>query len=166
MLFFGFLDEPEDVINTTNHILLIFKTFLYKYRNTSPTFLFACIKNVATIEGHLCTSDIHCQRHDLKWGNILNLLSVFREYGVSVDLGMFLYQFYPFIRIGRFFTSVRECSECVCALSQFFPALFFRLQCQVVLLVSMFLILILFSVIILYFYISSTILAPILAYFT
>lgn len=73
---FGFLDEPEDVINTTNHILLIFKTFLYKYRNrnTSPTFLFACIKNVATIEGLLCTSDNHRQRHNLKWGNILNLL--------------------------------------------------------------------------------------------
>ena len=72
---FGFLNEPEDSFTTTNHILLIFKIFLYKYRNrdTSPTFLFACIKNVATIEGQLCISDKDRQRHNRKWGNIVNL---------------------------------------------------------------------------------------------
>ena len=72
---FGFLNEPEDSFTTTNHILLIFKIFLYKYRNrdTSPTFLFACIKNVATIEGHMCISDKDRQRHNRKWGNIVNL---------------------------------------------------------------------------------------------
>ena len=71
---FGFLNEPEDSFTTTNHILLIFKIFLYKYRNrdTSPAFLFACIKNVATIEGHLCISDKDRQRHNRKWGNIVN----------------------------------------------------------------------------------------------
>ena len=55
---FGFLDEPSNSYNIANHILLIFKIFIFKNRNSSPTssMLFARIKSVANIESQLCYS--------------------------------------------------------------------------------------------------------------
>ena len=73
---FVFLDDPVDILNITNHILLIFKIFLYKYRTKNPTFslLLARIKNTANIESHLCHTVNHRVRHNSKWGNIIDIL--------------------------------------------------------------------------------------------
>ena len=72
---FLFFKEPEDNTNITNHILLIFKIFLFKNRTHKPTLisLLARIKNIANIEGHLCFTDKQWNRHNKKWGKIINL---------------------------------------------------------------------------------------------
>ena len=49
----GFLDEPPDTFNVVNHILIIYKIFIFKNRdkNLSIYHLLAKIKNVVKIEG-------------------------------------------------------------------------------------------------------------------
>ena len=71
----GFLDDSTEFFNATNHILLIFKIFLFKHRTFKPSLilLFAEIKNIIHIEGQLCSNDRQRAQYNDKWGNILNM---------------------------------------------------------------------------------------------
>ena len=68
----GFLGDTTIM----NHILLIFKIFLYKNRSSNPTLisLVAKIKNVSVIEKQLCFTDRQRNFYNQKWGSILNTL--------------------------------------------------------------------------------------------
>ena len=71
---FGFLEEPKETSNATNHILLIFKIFLFKNRSLKPTItmLLAKLKNIVKIEGQLCFTERQSIMYNQKWGKILN----------------------------------------------------------------------------------------------
>ena len=73
---FGFLDDSIEVTNATNHILLIFKIFLFKNRTfkPTPTLLFAIINNIINIEGQLCFTSRQRNKHSQKWGKMLKLV--------------------------------------------------------------------------------------------
>ena len=71
----GFLDENDNDKIIKNHILLMFKFFLFKFRNKYPTFdfLISFIRNVEVIERKL----IHVGQatyHNEKWDKILPFL--------------------------------------------------------------------------------------------
>ena len=72
---FGFISEFSDKNNIDNHILLIFKIFLFKNRTYNPTLnlLLARIKNIAKIEGQLCFTEKQRVRYNQKWGFLDNL---------------------------------------------------------------------------------------------
>ena len=71
---FGFLDEPDETRDIANHILLIFKIFLFKNRTFKPTskLLFARIKNAANIESQLCLTNKQRTRYNQKWQKVFN----------------------------------------------------------------------------------------------
>ena len=71
----GFLDEPLDTFSAVNHVLIIFKIFLFKNRakNPSVNHLVARIKNIAKIEGQQCFTERSRVKHNHKWGFIFNL---------------------------------------------------------------------------------------------
>ena len=73
---FGFLEEPKETSNATNHILLIFKIFLFKNRSLKPTItmLLAKLKNIVKIEGQLCFTERQSIMYNQKWGKVLNCL--------------------------------------------------------------------------------------------
>ena len=73
--YIGFIDESPEFFNTTNHLLIIFKIFIYKYRSLNPSsnLLFAKIKNVVTIEKHMCKSMKQRDNFQKKWGAIYNI---------------------------------------------------------------------------------------------
>ena len=70
----GFTEKCDDFY-TKNHILLIFKIFIYKYRNKFPTsaYLFSKIKAVAELEIASCTAAKRALCLE-KWENVISLL--------------------------------------------------------------------------------------------
>ena len=71
----GFTDDSA-IHHIVNHILLIFKIFLYKYRSKNPTFmlLLSKIKNVIEVEKRLCFSDRRRIKFHSKWSKILDII--------------------------------------------------------------------------------------------
>ena len=75
--FFGFRYENADDYLIINHILLIFKIFLFKYRIKKPTLdmFFLKISNYEKLERQLClTSQKHFEFHTKKWSKIMEYL--------------------------------------------------------------------------------------------
>ena len=72
---FGFISDYAEKNNIDNHILLIFKIFLFKNRTYNPALnlLLARIKNIAKIEGQLCFTEKQLDRYSHKWGFLDNL---------------------------------------------------------------------------------------------
>ena len=71
----GFTNDSA-IHDIVNHILLIFKIFLYKYRSKNPTFmlLLSKIKNVIEVEKRLCFSDRRRFKFHSKWSKILDII--------------------------------------------------------------------------------------------
>ena len=70
----GFTDQHSD-INTVNHLLLIFKYFVYKNRskNLSQNLLFKTIKSTIDIELKSCALSARFQKINKKWEKIIHL---------------------------------------------------------------------------------------------
>ena len=63
----------SDGTNTQNHLLLIFKCFVFKYRNKSPNsmFLYDYIKSIADLEKASCEAPAKIVTINKKWDNIM-----------------------------------------------------------------------------------------------
>ena len=72
----GFFDDESDNFCLINHILLIFKIFLFKFRakNPTPILLLSKLKQAIDLELCLCHSDRTKDRFNAKWKGILSVL--------------------------------------------------------------------------------------------
>ena len=72
----GFFEDSAVNFCLSNHLLIIFKTFLFKYRTLNPTpiLLLSKIKQVILLERSLCHSASARLKFDAKWRNILSIL--------------------------------------------------------------------------------------------
>ena len=95
---FGFTSSSDDA-NTKNHILLIFKCFVYKYRNKSPNsrFLFDYVKSIAELEKSSCEVPAKVVTINKKWEKLIPYLWVFLlpfsltiSFTLSLSLSLFL----------------------------------------------------------------------------
>ena len=70
----GFTDQHSDM-NTVNHLLLIFKYFVYKNRSKklSQNLLFKTIKSTIDIELKSCALSARFQKINRKWEKIIHL---------------------------------------------------------------------------------------------
>ena len=72
----GFFEDSASNFCLSNHILIIFKTFLFKYRSLNPTstLLLSKLKQVILMEHSLCYSARSKMKFDDKWKGILSVL--------------------------------------------------------------------------------------------
>ena len=72
----GFFEDSADNFCLSNHILIIFKIFLYKYRDINPTplLLLSKLKRVILLEQSLCHTVCSRNKFTGKWKDILSIL--------------------------------------------------------------------------------------------
>ena len=72
---FGYTRNTDD-INTQNHLLLLFKCFVFKYRKKSPNliFLYDYIKSIADLEKASCEAPVKLTKIINKWERIIPFL--------------------------------------------------------------------------------------------